>query len=209
MTRKRAALLSGLVALVLLALAPTVHTPAQGASGVLISAVTPNRGASGANILVVISGSDFPTADDCPGPIIEVLFDQTSAFPLEIPTRTQVKVIPPPHAAGPVDITVRNLCDQSTAILKGGYTYTTPELIGGSIPKAGGFGLFVFGGGSNEDLLKASGCPKETATFWATNASGQFVTYIPGAGVQAVNNAWNQLFPNAIPYRTALIGRCV
>ncbi len=57
-------------------------------------------------------------------------------------------------------------------------------------------------------LLEASGCPEATATFWATNEDGDFVTFIPGAAVEVVNAAWRDLFGSAIPYYTALLGRC-
>jgi len=210
MTTQRTALLLGLVSLVL---GGAIHIgrahEAEAASGIVVNSISPSRGPATGNVLVVISGTGFPTAGDCEGPIIEVLFGNLSAFPLEIPTRTQVRVLPPPQPAGPVDVTVRNLCDQTVATIEGGYTYTSPAILSGSIPRAGGFGLFVFGGGSNEELVKASGCPRETVTFWATNPSGRFVTFIPGAGVQAVNDGWNQLFPTGIPFQTALIGRCV
>jgi hypothetical protein len=34
------------------------------------------------------------------------------------------------------------------------------------------------------------------------------VTFVPGAEVEAVNEAWNALFPEGIPETTGLIGRC-
>ncbi|MEZ4553570.1 MAG: IPT/TIG domain-containing protein [Dehalococcoidia bacterium] len=185
------------------------RSPARAESDVLISALTPDHGLTDAEIVTTISGSGFPTSDDCDGPIVEILFDGVSAFPLVPPTRTELKVMPPAHSPGRVDVTVRNLCNGSSDTLPAAYTYTAPTILGGSIPEDGGFGLFVFGGGSNEDLVEASGCPSATATFWATNSSGQFVTFIPGAAVHAVNDAWNQLFPQGVPFNTALIGRCL
>ena len=118
-----------------------------------------------------------------------------------------------PAGTGTVDVTVTNEDDQA-AILTDGFTYGAGSggplgsIITGRIPAAGGYGLIVFGG-ANAQLLSASGCPMATATFFATNASGGFVTYIPGSGVAAVNAAWNSLFPTGIPALTALIGRCV
>lgn len=116
-----------------------------------------------------------------------------------------------PAGTGTVDVTVTNP-DEQTSTLPDAFTYTeeedtTGEIISGGIP-AGGFGLFVFGGGTNEQLVDASGCPEATVTFYATNAQGGFVTYIPGSNVQAVNAAWNALFPSGIPAMTALIGKC-
>ncbi|MGE0228941.1 MAG: IPT/TIG domain-containing protein [Dehalococcoidia bacterium] len=201
--------ISSVLVALLVVLAATSASPARAESDVLIAAVTPDHGLFDAEVVVTITGSGFPISDDCDGPIVEILFDGVSAFPLLPPTRSELKVMPPAQAAGPVDVAVRNLCNGTSDTLPAGYTYTAPTIINGSIPRDGGFGLFVFGGGSNEDLVEASGCPKATATFWATNSSGQFVTFIPGAAVQAVNGAWNQLFPQGIPYNTPLIGRCV
>src|SRR5262249_36890041 len=105
--------------------------------------------------------------------------------------------------------------DDQAGTLDDGFTYGAGggggpgTIVSGSVPKAGGFGLFVFGGGTNAQLVTASECPQATATFYATNTTGGFVTYIPGSGVQAVNAAWNSLFPSGIPATTALIGKCV
>ena len=85
-----------------------------------------------------------------------------------------------------------------------------PEITSGEAPPPdGGFALFVFGGGSYEELLKASGCGPETATFWATSVSGEFVWYLPGVTVAAVNAAWAGTFEGEIPPGSALMGRCV
>jgi hypothetical protein len=78
----------------------------------------------------------------------------------------------------------------------------------GSVPRAGGFGLIVFGGGTNAELLTASGCAATSAVFWASNSAGGFDAYVPGAGVEVVNAAWNSRFGGSIPADTALIGRC-
>lgn len=83
----------------------------------------------------------------------------------------------------------------------------TGTIVSGSIPPTGGFGIIVFGGGTNEQLVTASGCPEETAVFWATSG-GQFITYVPGSNVGAVNAQWNALFAGGIPANTGLIGRC-
>ena len=175
--------------------------------GVSITSITPARGAAGTQMPVVIEGTGFPTLSDCEDGYILVLFGSMSAAPMEQPTSTKVRVLAPSLPAGPVDVTIMNSCDGTSDTVVGGYTYVGVGFISGSIPKDGGFGLVVFGGGSNDDLIEASGCPEETATFWATD-DGDFVTFIPGAAVSAVNNAWNTLFVDEIPYNTALIGRC-
>jgi hypothetical protein len=135
-----------------------------------------------------------------------VKFGGLSAFPLELPTSTQVRVLVPVLQPGPVEVTVTNLCDQSSDTIA--FTAVGSGIVSGSIPENGGFGLFVFGGGSNAELVEVSGCLETTATFWATD-EGDFVIFIPGAAVEAVNDAWDELFADNIPYYTALIGRCL
>jgi V8-like Glu-specific endopeptidase len=77
---------------------------------------------------------------------------------------------------------------------------------GGAIPPSG-FGLFVFGGGTNEQLVAASGCPLTTAVFWVADG-GKFITYVPGSAIAVVNAPWNERFASGIPPATAMIGRC-
>jgi hypothetical protein len=177
------------------------------AAGISITSVTPPKGPAAAQIVLVINGAGFPSPDDCDGPVMSVTVDGLSAFPLELPTATQVRVLAPLHPPGTVDVTVKNLCDGSSATLAGAYTYLGSGILSGGVPDEG-FGLFVFGGGTNYDLVEAVDCAADTLTFWATNEDGDFVTYIPGAIVEAANAAWNALFPDGIPPNTALIGRC-
>ncbi|MEI6136638.1 MAG: hypothetical protein WCQ48_04390, partial [Chloroflexota bacterium] len=79
---------------------------------------------------------------------------------------------------------------------------------GTSSPGPAGGGLFVFGGGTNAQLLTASGCSASTAVFWTTNASGAWIGYIPSVPVAIVNAAWTSLFPNGIPAGTPIFARC-
>ena len=88
-------------------------------------------------------------------------------------------------------------------------TPTTPTagaVTSGSVPAAGGFGFFVYGGPVS-GLAAATGCPAGTAAFWAT-VNGEFVTNVPGTTISAVNAAFNAAFPNGIPAGTALLGKC-
>lgn len=94
-----------------------------------------------------------------------------------------------------------------TALGPGAAEAQTGTIISGSIPPTGGFGIIVFGGGSNAQLVAASGCPPTTAVFWATS-NGNFVTFVPGSSVGAVNAQWNALFVGGIPASSGLIGRC-
>lgn len=158
-------------------------------------------------MIVVIEGTGFPDgAAACPGPVVDIKFGAISTFPLDPPTATSVRVVSPTVLPpGPVEVTVTNHCDGTSDTIT--YTYLGIGLLAGSIPEGGGFGLIVFGGGTNAELVEASGCPEATATFWATSG-GDFVPFIPGAAVDAVNDAWNELFGGTIPYNTALAGRC-
>ncbi len=206
----RTRFLATLAAVSLLAVFAGATEVGRAATNIQVTSITPSKGPSGSQLLVVINGSGFPVSGQCDGPIIDIMFGALSAFPLEAPSATQVRVVAPAQGPGPVDVVVKNNCDGSSATVKNGYTYLKADIIGGTKPPAGGgYGLFVFGGGSYEQLVTASGCPKATATFWATNAAGQFVTYIPGSTVAVANAPWNALFPDGIPYNTALVGRCV
>lgn len=79
--------------------------------------------------------------------------------------------------------------------------------ISGSLPPSG-YGLFVFSGGTEAQLVSASACPADTAAFWASDSSGGFVTFVPGTAISAVNGAWFAQFPLGVPANTPLIGRC-
>ena len=90
-------------------------------------------------------------------------------------------------------------------------TPTVPPSSGTSIGfplPAKGFGLVVFGGGTNAALVAASTCTSSSLAFWSTNAGGDFDVYVPGASIGAVNEAWNARYANGIPASTPLIGRC-
>jgi len=77
----------------------------------------------------------------------------------------------------------------------------------GSIPAAGGFGLIV-AGGKLSDVVTATGCPVATMALWAT-VNGNFVTYVPGTSIAAVNADFNAAFPGGtLPAGTPLIGKC-
>ncbi len=168
--------------------------------------VAPATGATGGGIVVTIFGNHFIDG-------ATVKFGATAGTAVDWIDEHQIKATAP-AGTGTVDVTVTNPDDQADT-LDDAFTYGTGggggsgTIIAGSIPLNGGFGLIVFGGGTNAQLLTASGCPQATAVFYATNAAGGFVTYIPGTGIAAVNAAWNTLFANGIPAPSALIGKCV
>lgn len=84
----------------------------------------------------------------------------------------------------------------------------TGALTSGSVPAAGGFGLIVFGGGTTAQLVTASACPSATSAFWFTSG-GNFLTYVPGTTIAAVNADFLAAFPGGnIPANTPFIGKC-
>lgn len=98
----------------------------------------------------------------------------------------------------------------ASAVVSSGAAGSFPRVLGGAVPTAGGFGLIVFSGGNEAELLAAT-CgtgAASTAAFWATNAQGQFVVYIPNAAVAAVNAGWRALHPQGVPASSALLVRC-
>jgi hypothetical protein len=85
---------------------------------------------------------------------------------------------------------------------------STGQIVSGSIPADGGFGLVVFGGGTYDQLVSASQCPVARVAFWATQG-GSFIVYVPATTVGAVNAPFESAFPNrAIPPSTPFLGRC-
>ena len=84
-------------------------------------------------------------------------------------------------------------------------------IVGGNKPPAvGGFGTFIYGGGSFASLVTASGCPAATSAFFHNKADGTFAVYIPGTQVSVVNAEIEALFPgDNITLGTIFIGRCV
>lgn len=84
----------------------------------------------------------------------------------------------------------------------------TGTIISGAIPQGGGFGLIVYGGGTLQQLVTATGCPVATMALWAT-VSGTFVTYVPGTTVSVVNAEFLATYPGNIPANTPFVGKCV
>ena len=80
------------------------------------------------------------------------------------------------------------------------------RIVSGVVPQQG-IGLIVFGGGTDTELLAASGCPSETAAFWSFQ-EGQYVQLLPGVPIPIVNAEWRNKFPQGIPADTPLMARC-
>jgi biotin carboxyl carrier protein len=107
-------------------------------------------------------------------------------------------------ANGPLGVAVDTVRVTVRAVAIGSDAYG--QIVAGSIPDRG-VGLIVFGGGTGEELLAASGCTQQSAAFFVT-VEGRLVGYIPAAQVALVNAEWNAVFPDGLPANTPLIGRC-
>ena len=101
-------------------------------------------------------------------------------------------------------------CGSGSASFKAPRSRSTGTFTAGDLPLQGGFGLAVFGGGAPSGpsfAALAAGCGPPASTFWVSEA-GQFVQYVPGSQVQAVNAAWFEKFRLGIPPGTGMIVRC-
>lgn len=78
-------------------------------------------------------------------------------------------------------------------------------------PSGGGYGTFSFGGGTFEELLTATGCPRSTSVFFFNKQDGRFAVWIPGALVGAVNEEFLALFGGTppLPDGSIFTARCV
>jgi hypothetical protein len=103
------------------------------------------------------------------------------------------------HLTGDIHVTP-GVCSDSDFIL-----------YGNKPPAGGGFGTFAFCGGTYEQLLTASGCPKATAVFFYNKPDGKFAVWIPGTDVSSVNDEILSIFPNVhtpIPEGTIFTAKC-
>ncbi|MFA7249417.1 MAG: IPT/TIG domain-containing protein [Dehalococcoidia bacterium] len=169
-----------------------------------ISGVSPSSGPATGGTTVTITGTGFQ-----PGATVTI---GGTVVPATVMSTTQIILTTPPvTGTGTVTVSVANP-GAAASILPSAFTYTgTGQQAapgGSSAPVPAGGGLFVFGGGSNAQLLTASGCNANTAVFWTTDSAGTWIGYIPSVPVAIVNAAWTALFPNGIPAGTPIFARC-
>ncbi len=176
---------------------PTGYTYTAPSLG--LTAVSPNSGPVAGGTAVTISGAAFQFG-------ATVTFGAAAATNVTVVGPTQITAVSPAGPPGSVAVTVTNP-GGSNASMGGAFTYQGAGAGPISLPTKG-LGLFVFGGGSNDDLVRASGCPVGTAAFWASDGVGGFIVYVPGTSIAAVNAAWNARFPAGLPASTPLGGRC-
>lgn len=195
-------------------IAPATPGSAPTSGAPFVSSVIPATGPVAGGTVVAIAGGGFTTG-------ATVLIGGVAASKVLLQNGSLLTAVAPANAAGAVDVVVST--GGASLTLARGYMYqsaaqasapqasgpqsTAGTLHGGALP-AQGFALVVFNGGSNGDLVSASGCPSATAAFWVSDANGEFVAFVSATAIQVVNAAWNAMFASGIPANTALIGRC-
>ncbi len=179
-------------------------------TGASVTSVSPSSGPSSGNTAISISGTGF-----MPGATVTV--GGVSIGSTVVSSTLITATTPAVTGTGSVTVTVMNPGASPVSLLNA-FTYgtSTTSTGGGGSPGPGGAsnpvpaagGLFVFGGGTNAQLVAASGCNASTAVFWATDSKGAWIGYIPSVPVAVVNAAWLALFASGIPAGTAIYARC-
>lgn len=126
--------------------------------------------------------------------------DTTIAVSLETIAGADVTCTETIHLTGDIHQTP-GVCDDEDFILYGNQP-----------PANGGFGTFAFCGGTYDQLLEASGCPEATSAFFYNTPEGDFIVWIPGSDVEAVNADFYAEFPQEhtpIPEGTIFTAKCV
>lgn len=89
---------------------------------------------------------------------------------------------------------------------------SNPILAGSKPPAGGGWGTFLFCGGTNAQLLAATGCTTTSTTIIFYNKpNGGWAAWVVGSQVAAANAEWLSLFPNehvSIPNPTIFTANC-
>lgn len=184
---------------------PAPTPPASTGGAISVASVSPSSGPVGVATLVTITGQGF-----LPGAIVTM--GGLPATNVTVISTTQILAAAPIAATAGSALVVVTNAGGIGAALPNGYTFTTtgsstPTSTGGSALAPGSSGLFVFRGGSNVDLVTASGCAPGRLVLWATDPKGQWVGYIPTAPA-VINLSWDALFPAGIPAGTPIYARC-
>ena len=178
-----------------------------GPSGLRVHGVSPTSGAANGGTVVTITGEGFAAGS-------AVRFGAQYASNVWAIGTSRLVATAPAGVVGSVAVSVVN---------PGGLTVSLPDAFTGSggtqpgVPStpavtvplpATGIALFVSGGGTNAQIVTASGCAASTLTFWVLDGAGGFDAYVPKAVIGLVNAAWNTRFANGVPAGTPLLGRC-
>jgi hypothetical protein len=169
-----------------------------------VSAVSPTAGPTTGGTTVSIFGTNFTSG-------MTVRFGGVNATNVVLVSSTELRAVSPARSAGTTAITVLG-ADNVAGIGAPAFEYIhvaqPGEVIGGAIPSSG-FGLIVVHAGTIQQVASRSGCTAPTLAFWVTNPQGEFVVYVPGTTIGAVNSPFFALFPGGlVPTNTAMIVRC-
>jgi hypothetical protein len=82
-------------------------------------------------------------------------------------------------------------------------------LFGTKPPFGGGYGTFAFAGGTLDELMAASGCPRGTVVSFFNKPDGGFAVWIPGTEIVIVNAEFIALFGGGVPAGTIFTVRCL
>lgn len=169
-----------------------------------VTRIAPISGPTSGGSVVLITGTNFTSP-------MTVTFGGTPASNVVVLNSTTIQATTPARSAGTATVQVKS-ADGATAVGSLSFAYIAAAqpgtILSGDIPTSGA-GLFVFGGGTNEqlvDLGEDEGCPAVRLSFFATN-NGRFVAFLPAAP-DFVNSAWNALFDDGIPARQPLVAVC-
>lgn len=169
------------------------------APSLAVTGVSPNVGPTTGGTAVTITGTGFVAGTTAS-------FGTALATGVVVVSPTQITASTPAGTVGAVAV-MAVAPGGSNASMGNAFTYQVSIAAAINLP-AKGPGLFVFGGGSSDDLVRLSGCPAATAAFWASDGVGGFILYVPGTTVGAVNAAWVAKFPSGLAPSTPLVGRC-
>ena len=116
----------------------------------VISAVAPNSGSTAGGTAVTVTGIGFTTTTT-------VYFGWTPARSTKVLSPTRLQAVPPPHAAGTLDIRLHNLSGYSVGSAPDRFTYVTPAWVEAPQPAVGstGGGRTVTIYGTNLDQVTA------------------------------------------------------
>jgi hypothetical protein len=170
-----------------------------------ITSISPTSGTTAGGTQVTVTGTNFVSG-------MSVWFGGIQGTNVNVLSSTSLTVRTPPRGPGVVSVVVSAPGTQQ-ATLSNAFTYQSSPpgsgtITGGTFPTRG-VGIFVWGGGTNEQLTAAAvaaGCPAVDAAFFAT-VDGKFITLIPLAPT-FVNQPWFARYPQGVPANTALLGVC-
>jgi hypothetical protein len=128
-----------------------------------ISSVFPVSGPAAGGTTVILSGANFQSS-------ATVTFGGTAATSVNVTSSTSISVVTPAHAAGAVDVVVKNP-DNQTGTLTGGFTFSTAPSVSSVNPNSG-----TTAGGTSVIVTGANFQTGATVTFGGTAAASATVT---------------------------------